>query len=62
MEIPKADLPTAATLRSHLALQEEVLKESLALMASELEAVQDDAELKRWLKAQTNMSRDTDHF
>lgn len=62
MKISKAVLSTAATLRSHLALQEEVLKESLALMASALEAVQDDAELKRWLKAQTNMSRDTDHF
>ena len=55
-------MPTAATLRSHLALQEEVLKESLALMASDLEAVQDDAELRRWLKAQTKMSRDTDYF
>ncbi len=54
--------PTAAMLRSQLALQEHVLKDELADMADDLEAVQDDAGLKRWLKLQTKMSRQADYF
>ncbi|MEO7399443.1 MAG: hypothetical protein ABIV07_01540 [Polaromonas sp.] len=54
--------PTAAMLRTQLALQEHVLKGELADMADDLEAVQDDAGLKRWLKSQTKMSRQTDYF
>lgn len=54
--------PTAAMLRSQLALQEHFLKDELADMADDLEAVRDDAGLKRWLKSQTKMSRQTVYF
>ena len=55
-------MPTAAVLRSQLALQELELKDELADMTDDLEAVQDDAGLKRWLKLQTKMSRQMDYF
>ena len=54
--------PTAAMLRSYVALQEEALKDELAIMEADLRAVQDDAGFKRWLKGQTKMSRAMDHF
>ena len=57
-------VPTAALLKSYLVLQREALKEDLEFMESDLQAVQDDAGFKRWLKTQTKVkvSRQTDYF
>jgi len=57
-------MPSAALLQSYLVLQREALKEDLEFMESDLQAVQDDAGFKRWLKTQTkvNASRQTDYF
>jgi hypothetical protein len=54
--------PTAAMLRSQLAMQEEDLKDELSLMEWDLEMVQTDAGLKRWMKMQAKMSQDIDYF
>lgn len=53
---------SATMLKKQLAQQEEILKEELENVAQELQAVQDDAGLKRWLKTQANMSRGIDFF
>lgn len=53
---------SATMLKKQLAQQEEILKEELEDMAQDLQAVQDDAGLKRWLKTQANMSKGIDFF
>jgi hypothetical protein len=54
--------PTAATLKSQLAMEEEFLRDELAQMEEDLEMVQDDAGLKRWLKIQKQLARQVDFF
>jgi hypothetical protein len=53
---------TATVLKRQLAQQEDALREELEGMAQDLQAVQDDAGLKRWLSMQANMSRGIDFF
>jgi hypothetical protein len=53
---------TATVLKRQLAQQEEILREELEGMAQDLQDVQDDAGLKRWLSMQANMSRGIDFF
>lgn len=53
---------SATVLKKQLALQEEILKEELENVAQELQAVQDEAGWKRWLKTQANMFRGIDFF
>ena len=57
LDVDFFQMPSAALLQSYLTLQQSVLKEDLASMESDLQAVQDDAGFKRWLKTQTKMSR-----
>lgn len=61
-ELDSFQTPTATVLKRQLAQQEEALREELECMAQDLQAVQDDAGLKRWLSIQANMSRDIDFF
>ena len=65
LDVQFNQMPTAATaavLQRYLARQVDALKDELAFMESDLEAVQDDAGFKRWLKMQTKMSRQTEYF
>ena len=57
LEVDFFQIPSAALLQSYLTLQQCALGEDLAPMESDLQAVQDDAGFKRWLKTQTKMSR-----
>jgi len=55
-------MPTAASLKKNLALEAEDLKGELAQMEEDLQTVQDDAGLKRWLKIQKQLARQVDFF
>ncbi|MEO5661472.1 MAG: hypothetical protein ABIQ90_17010 [Polaromonas sp.] len=55
-------LPTAATLKSQLAMEAEFLRDELAQMEEDLQMVQDDAGLKRWLKIQKQLARQMNYF
>lgn len=48
---------SAVVLKRQLAQQEEILREELEGMAQDIQAVQDDAGLKRWLTMQAKMSQ-----
>lgn len=54
-------MPSAATLQRQLALQEEFLRDELAHMEADLQAVQDDEGFKRWLRLQ-KLARQHDDF
>ena len=62
LDVDFFQVPSAAILQSYLTLQQCALKDELASMESDLQAVQDDAGFKRWLKMQTKMSRQMDYF
>ncbi|MDQ3271971.1 MAG: hypothetical protein M3Q12_07365, partial [Pseudomonadota bacterium] len=53
-------MPNATSLRAGLLVQEHELKQDLAAMEYDLQAVQDDAGFKRWLKLQKQMSKESD--
>ena len=55
-------LPTAASLKKNLALQAQDLAYALAQMEDDLQMVQDDAGLKRWLKIQKQLARQVNFF
>lgn len=54
--------PTAAILQMELRMQEEDLKGELAVMEQDLQIVQDDKGLKRWLKSQIRTEREMGFF
>ena len=54
--------PTAETLRMELQLQQDALRDDLEQMENDLNDVQDDAGLKRWLKLQKQLAKQVDHF
>lgn len=53
-------MPNATCLRAGLLVKEHELKQDLVAMAHDLQAVQDDAGFKRWLKLQKQLSRESD--
>ena len=55
-DLPVYQTPSAAKLRAELLVQEQELKQELAAMADDLQAVQDDAGFKHWLKSQMQPS------
>ena len=55
-------LPTAASLKRNLALQAQDLAYALAQMEDDLQMIQDDAGLKRWLKIQKQLARQVNFF
>ena len=54
--------PTAETLRMELQLQQDALRDDLEQMENDLNDVQDDAGLKRWLKLQKQLAKQVDYF
>lgn len=65
--VQEFDLPayaaiSASSLRQHLALQEQALIQDLAFMEQEMQAIQDDAAFKRWLKEQKKLAKQSDPF
>ena len=54
--------PSAASLQRQLVLQEEFLRDELAQMQEDLQAVQDDEGFKRWLRLQKQLARHEDDF
>lgn len=55
-------MPTAASLKKNLAREADDLKGELAQMEEDLQMVQDDAGLKRWLKIQKQLARQVSFF
>lgn len=51
---------SAASLRSHLALEKNALKQDVAAMEWDMRTVKDDASFKRWLKQQKQLSEQAD--
>lgn len=65
--VQEFDLPPYAaisdsSLRRQLALQEQALIQDLAFMEQEMQAIQDDAVFKRWLKEQKKLAKQSDPF
>ena len=54
--------PTDASLQRNLALEAEELEEMRRQMEEDLQMVQDDAGLKRWLKIQKQLSRQVSFY
>ncbi|MBA3593037.1 MAG: hypothetical protein H0W47_04465 [Polaromonas sp.] len=59
-DLPPYQTPNVSSLRPQLLAQEHALKQDLAAMEHDLQAVQDDAGFKRWLKLQKQLSREPD--
>jgi hypothetical protein len=53
---------SAASLRSHLAMEKQALNQDVAAMEQDLRTVRDDAAFKRWLKQQKQMAERYDDF
>jgi hypothetical protein len=53
---------SAASLRSHLAMEKQALNQDVAAMEQDLRTVRDDASFKRWLKQQKQMAERYDDF
>ena len=51
---------SVASLRSHLALKKNALKQDVAAMERDMRTVKDDASFKRWLKQQKQLSEQAD--
>lgn len=65
--VQEFDLPryadiSASSLRHHLARQEQALIQDLAFMEQEMQAIQDDAVFKRWLKEQKKLAKQSGPF
>ena len=53
---------SAASLRSHLAMEKQALNQDVAAMEQDLRSVRDDASFKRWLKQQKQLAERYDDF
>jgi hypothetical protein len=58
--LPPYEPLSVASLRRHLALEAQELKQDVAAMEQDMRTVRDDASFKRWLKQQKQMSKQDD--